>query len=100
MDTNPTPYAETSPINRGSPSLSVQHKPLRAALLSYNAGHVLLEEAPHDAAAQIPGPEAPGRCRNRRDGLPLRREHLPVGMLSGLRPENSQAPQPLPTHPG
>ena len=40
----------------GSPSFSVQQKRTAASLVSYNAGDVLIEEAPHDAVAQSTRP--------------------------------------------
>src|SRR5215212_2855771 len=64
-------YVQTPPKMGGSPSLSVQHRRSLRLLVSYNPEHLLVEEAPHDVAAQSSRLEAPGCCHKRRDDLAL-----------------------------
>src|SRR5215218_9236278 len=51
----PKPADDLTPFS-GSPSFSVQHGWTAASLVSYNAGHVLIEEALHVAVAQSTRP--------------------------------------------
>jgi putative transposase len=56
---SPGPPSATWAVRRpsgDSPSFSVQHKRAAVSLVSYNAGHVLIEEALHDAIAQSSRP--------------------------------------------
>ena len=60
--------------------------------------HVLAEGSAHDPAAQSSRPPAGGGRHRRRERLALRRQHLTVNRMPGLRSGNRPTAQLLPTH--